>query len=154
MGHTSRCPGCKLPKSEHRFGKPEPHCTGTFSLHEDQENEQDDCTETFSLHKDQENEQDDGSNEGVSPLAGSMDNTLLTESIKPLSEEVKAIRIETKELCSMVTKPPSKSPTRDQLASVEPTSHKRTSASSDSSDTESSSLLRTRANLPVPKRVS
>lgn len=29
MGRTSRCSGCKMPHSEHAFGKPGKNCTGT-----------------------------------------------------------------------------------------------------------------------------
>ena len=28
MGQTSRCSGCKLPRSEHSFGKPGKNCSG------------------------------------------------------------------------------------------------------------------------------
>ena len=38
MGRASRCSGCKTPRSEHTFGKPEKHCNGSDQGSDAEEN--------------------------------------------------------------------------------------------------------------------
>ena len=92
MGRTSRCSGCKVPKSEHGFGRPGPYCTGDTEVEVKIEEKQ-------STAKPPQN-------------SSSLDATLLSslvDSVKGLSDEVKAIRLETQELRSIV-KPTSSQP--------------------------------------------
>ena len=85
----SRCSGCKLPKSEHGFGKPGPYCTGDLDV------KSVDDIPAEQLKTPSSN-----------VLVDASCLTSLVDSVKALSEEVKAIRLETRDLRSMVTKEP------------------------------------------------